>query len=157
VRLRLDQTGYCCLRRDVSLFLVVFLYKGTNTIVREDSQRKKNRYIFLPLVGNKARHEKILKINYERKRMDTVSKKYKISFYVKDEHYNQLLARAEACNMKINAFAKQLVLDRTDSVKLKRGAATTMANLYAWAEQTTDMAAREYMRKAGDLLWQSLK
>lgn len=89
--------------------------------------------------------------------MDTVSKKYKISFYVNDEQYNQLLARAEACNMKINAFAKQLALDQTDSVKLKRGAATTMATLYAWAEQATDLAAREYMRKAGDMLWQSLK
>lgn len=89
--------------------------------------------------------------------MDTVSKKYKISFYVNDEQYNQLLARAEACNMKINAFAKRLTLDETDCIKLKRGAASTMAKLYAWAEHTTDLAARESMRKAGDLLWQSLK
>lgn len=89
--------------------------------------------------------------------MDTMSKKYKISFYVNDEQHHQLLARAEACNMKINAFAKQLVIDQTDSVKLKRGAAATMAKLYAWAEQTTDLTAREYMRKAGDMLWQSLK
>lgn len=89
--------------------------------------------------------------------MDTMSKKYKISFYVNDEQHHQLLARAEACNMKINAFAKQLAIEQTDSVKLKRGAATTMAKLYAWAEQTTDLAARECMRKAGDMLWQSLK
>jgi hypothetical protein len=89
--------------------------------------------------------------------MNTMSKKYKISFYVNDEQHKQLLARAEVCNMKINAFAKQLALDETDCIKLKRGAASTMAKLYAWAEQTTDLAAREYMRKAGDLLWQSLK
>lgn len=86
-----------------------------------------------------------------------MSNKHKILFYLNDAQYTQLLARAEACDMKINAFAKQLALDQTDSVKLKRGAATTMANLYAWAEQTADLTARGYMRNAGDLLWQSLK
>ena len=65
-----------------------------------------------------------------------MSNKHKIIFYLNDAQCTQLHARAEACNMKINAFAKQLALDQTDSVKIKRGAATTMANLYAWAEQT---------------------
>lgn len=86
-----------------------------------------------------------------------MSNKHRILFYLNDAQYTQLLARAEACNMKINAFAKQLPLDQTDSVKLKRGATTTMANLYAWAECVTDLTARGYMRKAGDMLWQSLK
>lgn len=86
-----------------------------------------------------------------------MSNKHKIIFYLNDAQYTQLHARAEASNMKINAFAKQLALDQTDSVKLKRGAATTMANLYAWAELATDLTAREYMRKGGDMLWQSLK
>ena len=86
-----------------------------------------------------------------------MSNKHKILFYLNDAQYAQLLARAETCNMKINAFAKQLVLDQTDSIKLKRGAAKTMANLYAWAEEAADLAARGYMRKAGDMLWQSLK
>ena len=89
--------------------------------------------------------------------MDTMSKKYKISFYVNDEQHDRLFARAEACNLSIHAFVKQLTLDETDCIKLKRGAASTMAKLYAWAEQATDLAAREYMRKAGDMLWQSLK
>ena len=86
-----------------------------------------------------------------------MSNKHKILFYLNDVQYTQLLARAEACNMKINAFAKQLALDETDSIKLKRGTATTMAKLYAWSERTTDLTARGYMREAGDLLWQSLK
>lgn len=86
-----------------------------------------------------------------------MNKKHKISFYLTDVQYVHLLGRAEACNMSINAFAKQVALDATDSIKLKRGTATTMARLYAWAEETTDLTARGYMRKAGDLLWQSLK
>lgn len=86
-----------------------------------------------------------------------MSNKHKILFYLNDAQYTQLLARAEAFNMKINAFAKLLALDQADSIKLKRGTATTMANLYAWAEQATDLTARGYMRKAGDMLWQSLK
>lgn len=82
---------------------------------------------------------------------------HKISFYLNDTQYVQLLARAEACHMSINAFAKQKALDETDCIKLRKGSATTMAKLYAWAEDTPDLAARDYMRKAGNLLWQSLK
>lgn len=86
-----------------------------------------------------------------------MSNTHKISFYLNDAQHTKISARAEACNLSVNAFVKQLALDETDSIKQKRGAATTMAKLYAWAEQTTDLTAREYMRKAGDLLWQSLK
>lgn len=93
----------------------------------------------------------------ERKRVKTMNHKHKLSFYLNDTEYAKLSARAEACNMSINAFAKQKALDETDCVKLKRGTATTMAKLYAWSELTTDLAARKFMREAGDLLWQSLK
>ena len=93
----------------------------------------------------------------ERKRVKTMNTKYKLSFYLNDTEYAQLRVRAEACNMSINAYAKQLALNETDCIKLKRGTATTMAKLYAWSELTTDLAARKFMREAGDLLWQSLK
>lgn len=83
--------------------------------------------------------------------------KHKISYYLSDSQNAQLLARAEACNMSVNAFAKRLALDQTDCIRLKKGAAITMAKLYLWSEQTTDLTARGYMREAGDLLWQSLK
>lgn len=83
--------------------------------------------------------------------------KHRIVFDLTDTQFVQFSERAKACNMSANAYAKQLALDETDCIKLKRGTATTMAKLYAWAEQTTDLTARGYMRKAGDLLWQSLK
>lgn len=86
-----------------------------------------------------------------------MNNKHKLSFYLNDTEYARLSARAEACSMSVNAFAKQLALDGTDCVKLKRGTATTMAKLYFWSELTTDLAAREFTREAGDLLWQSLK
>lgn len=86
-----------------------------------------------------------------------MNSKHKLSFYLNDAEYAQLSARAEACSMSVNAFAKRLALDETDCVKLKRGSAATMAKLYFWSELTTDLAAREFMREAGDLLWQSLK
>ena len=91
------------------------------------------------------------------KRVKTMNTKHKLSFYLNDTEYAQLRVRAEACNMSINAYAKQLALNETDCIKLKRGTATTMAKLYAWSELTTDLAARKFMREAGDLLWQSLK
>lgn len=93
----------------------------------------------------------------ERKRVKTMNNKHKIVYSLNDTQYSQLKARAEACNMSINAFAKQMALDETDCIKLKKGSATTMAKLYAWSELTADLAARKFMREAGDLLWQSLK
>jgi len=83
--------------------------------------------------------------------------KYRIVFYLSDEEYIPLKQRAEECNMGVNAYAKQKALDETDNVKLRRGVVSTMATLYYWAEQTTDLTAREYFRRGGDRLCQSLK
>ena len=79
-----------------------------------------------------------------------MSNKNRIVFYLTDDEIKKLSQRAEA-------YVKQLVLDDTDNVKLRKGAATTMAKLYYWSEQATDLAAREYLKKGADLLWQSLR
>lgn len=86
-----------------------------------------------------------------------MSNKHRIVFDLTEAQFAQFNERVKACNMKVNAYAKQLALDETDCIKLKRGAVSTMAKLYYFAEQTTDLTAREYLRKAGDLLCQSLK
>lgn len=86
-----------------------------------------------------------------------MSNKQRIVFYLTDMEYINLKQKSEECNMSVNAYAKQKTLDESDHVKLRRGAAATMAKLYCWAEQTTDLAAREYLRKGGEMLWQSLK
>lgn len=83
--------------------------------------------------------------------------KYRVVFYLTDTQYAKMEERAKNCGMSVNAFAKQLALDDTDCVKLKRGTASTMAKLYAWSEQTADLTARAFMKEAADLLWQSLK
>ena len=48
------------------------------------------------------------------KRVKTMNTKHKLSFYLNDTEYAQLRVRAEACNMSINAYAKQLALNETD-------------------------------------------
>ena len=86
-----------------------------------------------------------------------MNNKNRIVFYLTDKEYIRFSQRAEACKMSVHRYAKQLALDETDSIKLRRGAASTMAKLYYWAERTTDLTARNYLRDGGDLLCQSLK
>lgn len=86
-----------------------------------------------------------------------MSKDKRIVFYLSNDEYHQLRCKAEECGLTVNAYAKQKVLDDTDNVKLKRNASRAMAELYRWSELTEDLAAREYLRKGGDLLWQCLK
>lgn len=86
-----------------------------------------------------------------------MSNKNRIVFYLTDDEIKKLSQRAEACDISVGRYVKQLVLDDTDNVKLRKGAATTMAKLYYWSEQTTDLAGREYLKKGADLLWQSLR
>ena len=157
VRPHLDQTGYYRLWSVFTSFFVVFFYKGTNNIVRGLSEEEKMCIHFSSSRGKRKLECNVLNLKLKRKRVRIMNNKHKIVFSLTDTQYMKLLARAEACSMSVNAFAKQKALDETDCIKLKRGTATTMAKLYAWSELTTDLAARKFMREAGDLLWQSLK
>lgn len=85
------------------------------------------------------------------------NKKRSIIFRVSEKEYQRLALRAQQCNIGVNAYARQLALDEKDNVKLRRGAAKTMACLYHWSEELVDSVAREYMKQGGDMLWQSLK
>jgi len=82
---------------------------------------------------------------------------HRIVFNLSEAQYNHIYVRAKNANMSVNAFVKQLALCETDCVKLRREAASAMATIYSWSEELSDVEARDYMRKAGDLLWQSLK
>jgi len=86
-----------------------------------------------------------------------MSNKKSILFRLTEEEFSRLERRAQECNMSVNQYAKQLALDETDSVKLRKGAATTMANLYHWAEEVIDPIGRKCLKWGGDMLCQSLK
>ena len=152
-----DKTGYYRLWSVFTSFFVVFFYKGTNNIVRGLSEEEKMCIHFSSSRGKRKLEWNVLNFKLKRKRVRTMNNKHKIVFSLTDTQYRQLLTRAEACSMRVNAFAKQKALDETDCIKLKKGSATTMAKLYAWSELTTDLASRNLMREAADSLWQSLK
>ena len=88
---------------------------------------------------------------------ERMNNKRSILFRLTEEEFSRLERRAQECNMSVNQYAKQLALDETDSVKLRKGAAMTMASLYYWAEEVIDPIGRKCLKRGGDMLCQSLK
>jgi len=83
--------------------------------------------------------------------------KKRITFYVNENEYKNLLREANECNISVNAYVKQKSLEETDAVNLKRTTSLVMAELYLWSNQITDLTAREYMKKGADILCRSLR
>lgn len=86
-----------------------------------------------------------------------MEKKKRIVFYLTNIEYQEMERKAKECNITINAYAKRKALDEADTVRIKREAAKTMAQLYHWSDLTEDPTAREYLRKGGDQLCRCLK
>ena len=86
-----------------------------------------------------------------------MEKKKRIVFYLTDIEYQRMEQKAKECNISANAYAKRKALDEADTVRIKREAAKTMAQLYHWSDLTEDPTAREYLRRGGDQLYRCLK
>ena len=83
--------------------------------------------------------------------------KKKVSFYLTDEEYENLLSKANECNCTVNTYIKRKALDQTESIRLQNEAALLMTDLYRWSQMIEDLKIRALINDGGDRLCRCLR